>query len=324
MAALLFLVGCGGGKGRLDIKVDDIPPANVTFHRYDADLFKVDRNHLQAGLEALKPAYRFFLDADLSDTVRLREMQSYLENPRNQGFQRAVDSLYGNTQPLEKELLLAIRHFIHYFPGARIPRVYTYISGGDYDAPVQMADSVLLIGLDNYLGEEFKAYAADGLPEYRIARMTRQHIVRDCMEEMYRISFPSRIPGNTLLDYMVEAGKKYLFLDAMMPAAADRLKIGYTPAQYDWIVKNESHVWAAIISNRMLYTTDGNLIRTFLADGPFTAEFSQDSPPRLGEWIGWQIVKQYYENQRSLTLPDVMAEKDSQKILTRSGYKPEK
>ena len=89
-------------------------------------------------------------------------------------------------------------------------------------------------------------------------------------------------------------------------------------------MKNEAHVWAAIISNRMLFTTDGKLIRSFMADGPFTAEFSKDAPARLGEWLGWQIVRKYFENQPNLSLQDVMTEKDPQKILNISGYKPEK
>jgi len=89
-------------------------------------------------------------------------------------------------------------------------------------------------------------------------------------------------------------------------------------------VKNEAHVWAAIIENRMLYTTDGKLIRSFMADGPFTAEFSKEAPSRLGEWLGWQIVRKYLENQPEVTFQQVMNEKDPQKILTLSGYKPEK
>jgi uncharacterized protein YjaZ len=123
---------------------------------------------------------------------------------------------------------------------------------------------------------------------------------------------------------MVEAGKRLLFVEAMMPQAEERLLIGYSKEQHEWIVKNEAHVWAAIIENRMLYTTDGKLIRTFMADGPFTAEFSKDAPARLGEWLGWQIVREYYEKNPEVTLQLVMTETDAQKILSNSGYKPEK
>jgi len=110
----------------------------------------------------------------------------------------------------------------------------------------------------------------------------------------------------------------------MLPDYPGYLKMDYTPAQFDWITKNESHIWAAIIENRMLYSTDNHLIRAFMMDGPFTAEFSKDSPPRLGEWIGWQIVRTYMDENTNVSLNQLMQENDPQKILTLSGYKPGK
>jgi len=324
---VLFLVtstGCTNGKHRLDIDVSKVPLEEVKIHRYDLDLFKIDQGHIRQGLESLKPSYRFFLDTDLSDPVKLKEMKDYLENPRNQAFHASVGHQYPQINGIEKDLTLALRHYKYYYPDFKIPGIYAYISGGDYDYPVQFADSVLLIGLDNYLGKDFKPYVADGLPVYRISHMTSSHVVPDCMKVLGRITYPEQVPGNTLLEQMIDAGKRLLFLDAMIPETDDRLKTGYSREQYDWIVINEMHVWTALIENRMLYTTDGKLIRSFMADGPFTAEFSKDAPARLGEWIGWQIVRKYFENHPEVSFQQVMTEKDAQKILSQSGYKPEK
>jgi hypothetical protein len=162
------------------------------------------------------------------------------------------------------------------------------------------------------------------LPVYRISRMTPDFVIPECMKVLCRVTYPEQIPQGTLLEEMIAAGKRLLFLDAMIPQTDDRLKIGFQKVQYDWILKNEEHVWEAIIGNRMLYSTDGKLIRSFMADGPFMAEFSKDAPARIGEWIGWQIVRKYYENNLNISLQDVMTEKDAQKILSLSGYKPEK
>lgn len=322
--AAFLLTACGGGGGRLNVNVSDIPDPHIVIHRYDADLFRVDPSGLQAGLEKLRPLYPFFLDADLSDTARLNAMRSYLLNPRNIAFHKAADSVFPDLTDVAKELDGAFRHLVSHYPGAKVPRFYSYISGGDYDYPVQFADSVMIIGIDNYLGGGFRPYAADGLPAYRTAAMTRPHIVPDCMEVLFRIMYPDQVPSNNLLGRMVEAGKQRLFIEAMMPGADPRVIFGYPDKQYEWIVKNEQHVWAAIIENRMLYATDGKLIRTFMSNGPFTAEFSKEAPARLGEWIGWKIVRSYYESQQNVTLDQVMKEADPQKILSLSGYKPEK
>jgi len=321
---LTLLFSCNSGKNRLDINTRDIQVPDIKIHRYDLDLFHVSGGNLKDGLEQLKPAYRFFLDADLNDTVKLMEMKAYLENPRNIDFYTAVQNKFKDLSKLEKDLTEAFRHYLYYYPNARIPRVYAYISGGDYDYPVQFADSVLLIGFDNYLGKDCKIYVSDGIPQYRLDKMTPDNMVPDGMMVLARISQSGHFPGNALLDHMVEEGKLLYFTEAMAPLTNPRFIIGYNAAQTDWIVKNEAHVWAAIIENRLLYSTDGQTIRTFMADGPFTAEFSKEAPGRLGAWIGWQIVKQFMANQEDVSLQQLMLEHDAQKILTASKYKPEK
>ena len=55
---------------------------------------------------------------------------------------------------------------------------------------------------------------------------------------------------------------------------------------------------------------------------PFTAEISQDSPGRLGIWIGWRIVDSYMRNNEHVTIQELMSEGDAQKILEQSFYKP--
>jgi hypothetical protein len=323
-AVLTVVQSCAPGGRRVDVDVSGISVPDVRVHRYDLDLFKVRTDDLLQDLETLKPAYRFFLGTDLNDPLKLAEMRVYLENPRNQGFYEEVSRQYPDAKALEKSLTEAFRHYRYYFPQASLPRVYSYISGGDYEFPVQYADSVMLIGLDNYLGVDFSAYLADGLPLYRIARTEPGNIVPDCMRVLASITYPETLPGNNLLDQMVAAGKRIYFTEAMVPGAGDRFLIGYTAGQQDWITKNAAHVWAAIIENRMLFSTDGQLIRTFMADGPFTAEFSKDAPARLGAWIGWQIVRHYMDRNPEVTLDQLMQEQDAQKVLTLSKYKPEK
>lgn len=321
---LILLSGCGADERGLQVDLSGVTITPVKIHRYDQDLFRVDRDNLQAGLEVLKPAYPFFLGTDLSDPYKLSEMSLYLNNPRNIAFQKAVEMKYPDLISLETAMTEAFRHYRYYFPQGKIPRVYTYISGGDYYNPVQMADSVMIIALDDYLGRDFKDYTADGLPLFRVERMTSDHILPDCMRVFDETIYPPSLPGNTLLEQMLEAGKRLYFLDAMLPQVEDRLKIGYSQPQYEWIVANEQHVWAAIIENKMLYTSDGQLVRTFMADGPFTAEFSKDSPPRLGAWIGWQIIRKYMANNEDISLQALMSSTDAQQILTRSKYKPKK
>jgi len=316
--------GCRPQNDRLMVDVSHIPLPQVKIHRYDQDLFKVRLDHLREDLERLKPEYRFFLETDLSDSSKLTQMQEYLENRRTVEFYQEVRKQFADVATLENALADLFRHLKYYCPDAKIPRVYSYISGGDYNFSVQLNDSVLLIGLDNFLGTEFKPYAADGVPRYRIARMTPQHILPAIAGAIREDRFPALFPGNSLLEQMVESGKDIYFVKAMIPNTGLRYILGYSQEQYQWIVKHEPHVWSAIIDYQMLYSTDGQTIRSWLSDGPFSPAFGQEAPPRLGAYLGWQIVRKYMENQPEVTLSQLMDEKDFQKILARSKYKPQK
>ncbi|MCX6245308.1 MAG: hypothetical protein NTU98_11460 [Bacteroidetes bacterium] len=321
---ILFATSCNWRSDRLKVDVSKISVPDVKIHRYDVDLFKIRIPDLQNGLEAIKNEYYFFLGTNLGDPKKLDEMSAYLENPRNIDFHQACVNQYKDLSDVEKGLTETFRHLRYYFPDAKIPRVYSYISGGDYPNSVQLADSVMIIALDNYLGKDFKPYFTDGLPAYKAERMTKHHIVPDCAAAIISSLYPENPASMTLLDAMVDAGKRLYLVEAMIPEVPGYLKMDYTEEQYEWAQKNEAHVWAAIIENRMLYSTDGQYFRMFLSDGPCTMEFTKDSPPRLGEWIGVQIIRAWMQNNPGITLQQMMQEKDSQKVLSKSGYKPKK
>ena len=65
-------------------------------------------------------------------------------------------------------------------------------------------------------------------------------------------------------------------------------------------------------------------IQKFLNPAPFTPGVGEknDSAPRLAVWTGWQIVKQYMDNNPNVTLQQLMGDNDAQKILNGSKYKP--
>lgn len=319
---LWIMIGCNPGSDRLRVDLSGVPKKEIKIQRFDIDLFQNHTTDLKTFLELLQPRYPFFLETNLNDPSVVADMQAYLDNPRTKEFQREVSVKYTDVGEIEKGLSIIFRYAGYYFPAFRTPRVYAYISGGDYQYPVQFADSVLLIGFDNYLGSSYKAYAADGLSAYQTARMTREYVLPDAVHQLVKGLYPVTIPGNTLLEQMVESGKRLWLAEALAPEIAKNLIIRYTPEHYEWINKNEKHVWTAILTHQMLYSSDGKVMRSFFSDGPFSADFSKESPPRLGEWLGWQIVRAYMENNPDISVKQLLAEKNAQQILSKSGYKP--
>ena len=98
--------------------------------------------------------------------------------------------------------------------------------------------------------------------------------------------------------------------------------MGWTKEQWNWCMQNERAIWHLVMDKRDLFKTESLVLTNYLNDGPFTSEISQDSPGRLGIWLGWRIVQSYMEHNENVTLQELMAEPDAQKILEESYYKP--
>ncbi len=54
----------------------------------------------------------------------------------------------------------------------------------------------------------------------------------------------------------------------------------------------------------------------------WNSNIHRGAPGRLGIWLGWRIAESYMEHNETVTLQELMAEGDAQKILEESYYKP--
>ena len=63
-------------------------------------------------------------------------------------------------------------------------------------------------------------------------------------------------------------------------------------------------------------------IRKFTGEGPFTVPFTNNSPPQIAVWTGWQVVRAYMRNNPTTTLKELMQNNNYQNILRYSRYRP--
>jgi len=81
-------------------------------------------------------------------------------------------------------------------------------------------------------------------------------------------------------------------------------------------------MWATLIENKFLFSTDRFTIDKFILEGPFTKDFGRESPGRAAVWIGFRIVGAYMANNADVTLQQLMDDTDYMKILNQSTYNP--
>jgi hypothetical protein len=198
---------------------------------------------------------------------------------------------------------------------------------GNELTPDFLGPDFLGISLQFYLGKDYSIYRdpffIDNVaPQFRSRRFSKEYIVADAMKLIVDDLFPDKSAGKSLVDQMIEKGKQWWLLDKFLPEMADSLKTGYTQQQLDWCNKNEGLIWSTIVGNGDINSIDPVTIQTYIGEGPFTQGFPQTySPGNIGQWIGWQIIKKFVENNPNIKPEEVM-KTDSKKILETAKYKP--
>jgi len=318
---ILILPGCQNKDQRL--RLDDDEKVTIDFKRYGEALFTMDLNEIGSELERLSGDFFFFIGEEYKDTLSIIQIAEFLHDPLNMEIADFYLQKYRDTDSLEDALNEAFSYYHHYFPDAVMPTVYTYLSGLNYENPVDLIDdSVMIIALDMYLGKDFDPYKRVGLSYYQVLRMDSPYILTDCFKEISARRHLDNSKLKTLLDHMIYQGKVLLFLDYMLPDVPDEVKIGYSSDQFQWAKANEPDLWAFLIENDLLYTTRYFEINKLMQDGPFTNGFGKESPARLGQWLGWYIVKSYADNHPEMHLEEILGSSDSGEILRESGYRP--
>jgi hypothetical protein len=296
---------------------------SVKIADYGQALFALDPLKIKEGLDSLSGEFKFFIGDD-PDTLKVIQIRDFVMDPFNRELAAKCHEVYPDLHFLEEELAKSFRNIKSIYPEFRVPRVYTYVSGLLYESPVQYIDSVIVIGIDMFLGRNYEQYRAAGLPLYLTRRMEPQDIIPECSRQVALSMLPENTEPKTLLDFMLLHGKILYAMDLFLPGTPDSLKIGYTVNQMKWSSENEAAIWRLFIDQEMLYKSDAFLNSRFIQDGPFTAGLPDGSPAMLGRWIGWQIIRSYMKKNSGTDLKQLFELADSQQILSQSGYKPKK
>jgi hypothetical protein len=301
---------------------------NVKIHRFDKDLLSIDTANVKNGVDGLYKHYPDFiqdftdniLDTAATDTVAVRNLvRQYLMDSTFRLANKKTLETFKDIYDIETKVSNAYTYIHYYFPNIKLPEVYFYVSG--LNRAIMMNEKFIGIGTDFYLGNDFPIYKNLNY-EYLIYNMRRECLATDLVSATLFRMFVMDSPEYRLLDNMLFRGKVMYLLSVIMPDEKPELLMGYTPEQWKWSEKYEKEIWASIIDKKHLFSTDLILIRKYMNEAPFTGPVSQESPGRLGTYMGWQIVKSYMQKNVKVSLTELMSNNNYQKILENSGYRP--
>ena len=326
-----LLCSCGNNR---DIDVSDIN-LNLTIERFDHDFDDMRTKPMPQQAQYLQKQYSIFYPdyierilqaGSTTDTAYFETLRMVFAGKAYTDLKHAVDSVFPDLDKQTRELTDAFKRIKYYYPEKKLPRLYAYFSG--FQAQTSIGDGYFAIGLDMFLGADSKFYPAllQNFPRYISRRFTPENITPRVIEGIVREDmFPEDDKDKSLLAKMIYNGKIMYFMDEVMPGIDDTLKIGYTRQQMQWCENFEGNIWAYVLEENLLYNSDYQQIQKYFNEAPFTPGLGEhnDSAPKLAIFTGWQIVRRYMRQNPDVTLQQLMAEKDAQKILNDAKYRPE-
>ena len=335
---LLFIVllfACSRKKNIPDVSNIAI---SLPVQRFDQDFFALDTNNLNPGLNVLSRKYPQFFPDYISNILRLDAGDSSL--PAIKAFLSYYRPVYQQSQKLfadfstwQKQIEEGFRFTKYYFPKYPLPqKLITFIGPFDayYNGSIGAYGDVLTqagpaVGLQLHLGASSSVYQEGiqqgAIYEYQERRFVPDAIPVNVMKNIVDDMFPYSFDGRPLVEQMVEKGKRMYLLDQLLPHTADTLKIGYTKAQLDLCNDHEGDIWNYFVKNDLLYTTEPELTKEYLQDGPKTQELGEGVPGFLALFTGWKIVQKWMEKNDKTTL-DALMQKNAQQLFNEAGYKP--
>jgi len=269
-------------------------------------------------LADLKAEFPYLFPQANPDSVWVNKMK----NKDEQELFAETEKVYNDFTEETKQLTELFKHIKYYYPRFKQPKVITLLSNVDYDSKVVLADSLLFISLDVFLGTDSPIYQTH--PNYIKQNNNKEHLIVAVAEQFAKQIIP---PTNdkSFVSKMVQEGKKLALIQVFLPNIIPQVIIGYTVDQYEWAEKSEAEIWKYFIQKEYLYSSDHQLTKRFIEDAPFSKfflEVDKDSPGRIGMWFGWRIVDSYLSNNETGIRETMIT--DNEEIFKNSRYKPKK
>ncbi|RZK20815.1 MAG: gliding motility lipoprotein GldB [Hymenobacter sp.] len=303
----------------------DAPPVAVRLQHLERSFFEI--KNAAAGLQFMQahPVFaRYYLQVGQapSPAALAGSLAQLATNASLQKLEQQTAAAFADSAALQRDLGAMLGRVKYYFPDFRTPPVATTYISGLLGKDIFVNDSLLVISLDWFAGP--KASYRPDLPQYMLRRYTPAHVLPTLALAMSSKYDRHNLTSTSMLDQMVDQGKRLYFVGQMLPCAADSLLLGYSAKELTGLRFNEAKVWGHFLENNLLYSAAPFEIQKYVGERPNVPEIDRTAPGRVGQWVGLQIVRKYMAEHPGVTLAQLMAQTDAQRILNESHYRPKR
>ena len=293
----------------------DIPESNleIDFIYADETLKKLSKADLieknEIFLKQFDPIYTFEWQNNLrinnQDSISVKTYQFYQSD-----YIRALEvektKLIPQVKNKEKDVNRVFNFYRYYFPQKTVPREIIYMN--KLFSNINCSDSAITVALESYLNpalEVIQSIPNNQLYKWQREKMELEYLPRDILSNWIQVQLFEEL-DKSLAAHIVQAGKILYLVNATFPYRSEQYILRYSNSDYDWAKQNEFSAWEFLVREELLFKNNMRDKANWLNDGPTTLGLSKESPDRMGQYLGYKMVKKFMQENKEVSLTDLL------------------
>lgn len=305
----------------------------LSINRFEDIIFEDNSPNYREFLEDNYEEYKYLFNNEIDDQYFEMIREFAMDSIMKETY-KAVADRYPNLAWLEKDLEQGFARLQSNYKDIIIPKIYTLILGPDefsaaYHRRIAATEDFIAIAIDLYSIPSFETNSVySHFPQYLQNILDSNFIAPDLFYTYLREVTTIDIPlieheySSSLIEIMIERGKYLYSTKELLPSYKLKDVLRYSKEEMEWVEKNERNIWAFLTQNNLLFEKNRSKYINMIGEGPTTKGII-DSPPRLGEYIGYRIVEEYAKKNKP-SIKDILELRDMNAVLKESGYKPKR
>lgn len=305
LSPLLLLIGlysCQSNPYEVDVESVKL---KVTYNNLDSAFRYAHNNQrralikelLQTDFDLSQFCFPYALQVSTkSDSAFINGLQRTYAHPFNKTVGRALDQRSKWRLQTFEEIQSGLKRLHVLAPKLPIAQsvdfAYTQFAASAYASP-----KAIVLGQERYLGPTHPIITS--LPSQQFYDWIKEGMSAEYATSDALLSWLSthalKATEENLASEMIRWGKLIAILEIISPEVDIHRHLRYTEQDYQWALKAERSFWEYLVDQQFLFKTDQELNMNLLNEGPYTIGLPQESPDRMGRFMGYRIVKQYIQ-----------------------------
>ena len=247
-------------------------------------------------------------DSTLSQGLRSFSKQTYIAKT-----EKEIEKRNANLPQHKFRIQHAFNRLKGTFNKIKTPKEIVF-TNSNFNYNATCYNQSILVGLERYIGGDqpliLESLNPSDFPEWIRNGMNEKFMDRDILSAWISTRLVKETTGYHIAE-MIRWGKIHVITEISLRIENKDVRpeeiLRWSKSQYDWALKNEKKFYKYLMDENLLFDSNEKNRAYLINNGPYTIGLPEESPDRMGQFLGYQIVRNYVlsENLSLLELIDL-------------------